>query len=287
MDEFLRLSAPLAAQEASRLCARQGLGCGWYHGVWQYLSLLGIVTTPRDHAEFFVDAIAKEATDRPRRVLVCGAADYGLLHAVLGAFGGIRDVPWITVLDLCETALMLNRWYAERARVEISTVRSDILDYQPPGPFDVACTHCFLGYFAPSERHRLWRKWAEILAPGGRVITINRIRSDSSDSPVGFPPALAGAFRERVLQAAERRQADLDIEPRHLADLAAEYAQRKRTYPVGSLEELAEPIARSGFTIERLGELPALSPAPGETSPGPTVRTSRNQYVGLIATRRA
>src|SRR5262245_58823293 len=61
------------------------------------------------------------ATGAPR-VLISGAADYAMLdfvHKTLHSRGVNADV---TVTDLCETPLALNRWYAERCSCRVTTV---------------------------------------------------------------------------------------------------------------------------------------------------------------------
>ena len=145
-DEALEEAARLARDEAPSLCRADAAGgtCAWHHGLWPTLRLLGLVTEPALHGEFLRGALAAVAGKAPR-VLLSGAADHALLAQVLAAFAS-RTLR-ITVLDICETPLLLNRWYAGRAGVAIETCRSDILDYAAPRAFDAICTHAFLGNF--------------------------------------------------------------------------------------------------------------------------------------------
>ena len=91
-DELLRLSAPLAFALARRYCASS---CRWHHGIWQYLRLLGLVSSAARHQEFFQTELGALARGGAlpqgggyRRVLISGAADYAMLEVVAGAYGG-------------------------------------------------------------------------------------------------------------------------------------------------------------------------------------------------------
>ena len=50
----------------------------------------------------------------PRRVLISGAADYSILAYVLWACRENGLDAEVTVLDRCDTPLLLNTWYAEQ-----------------------------------------------------------------------------------------------------------------------------------------------------------------------------
>src|SRR6185503_18777380 len=67
--------------------------------------------------------------------------------------------PQVTVLDVCGTSVELNRWYAERAGAAVATVCSNVLTFAPAAPFDLICTHSFIGQFDPESRARLARNW--------------------------------------------------------------------------------------------------------------------------------
>src|SRR5262245_1212203 len=147
--DMLLESAPLARQMAPQLCRRDpatGESCAWIHGLWQYLRLFGLASTPDQHAKFFLRALetVTGASGKPR-VLVSGTADYAMLALVLKAYGKGTIRPDVTVVDQCETPLMLNRWYAERVAHAVTTHCCDILDYPERHSFDALCTHSFFG----------------------------------------------------------------------------------------------------------------------------------------------
>ncbi|MGH6929842.1 MAG: hypothetical protein ACREEV_16105, partial [Dongiaceae bacterium] len=147
-EEPLALSAPVARELSSTLChfdPRRGATCAWYHGIWQYLRLFDLITTPRDHATFYHAALLEPVRAGARRLLVSGTADYALPACLLWICQLAGVEPEITVLDICPTPLRLCDWYADRQSAAITTAAVNILDYDTPAPFDAVTTHSFLG----------------------------------------------------------------------------------------------------------------------------------------------
>lgn len=288
IDEPLSLSAPLAARLASELCAKHPSShrdCAWYHGAWQYFRLLDLVATPQDHTSFFLQALTTLARgDRHRRILICGSADYSMLAHVARAYRGASTPPAITVVDICETPLFLNRWYAARLDMSVQTHRSDILEYGAATPFDVICTHSFLGNFPPACRQELIATWSKLLRPGGKLLTINRIRSSVEEPSIGFTGEQARTFEHKVLRAAERHRQSLPMEPEQLRELARVYAEQKRTYPVRSSDELAELLVSNELELDCFqSEAPCDSIDDRDAGPG--VRARPGEYLRIIASR--
>jgi SAM-dependent methyltransferase len=286
VEEPVLESAPLARDVAVRLCRRDpetGESCSWYHGLWQYLRLLRLVATPEHHADFYRDALATvaNASSAPR-LLIAGTADYSMLAHVLALCNELQLEPDLTVTDLCETPLWLNRWYADRAGRPISAHRCDILQYPQAPPFDAVCTHSFLGRFPPAERVRLVEKWHQLLRPGGRVITVKRIRPGAGAAPTGFTEDQALAFQDKVLAAATALRGTLGVDPARLADEAGVYASRNRTWPIQSREEIRELFERAGFEVNRLTCAPVASTS--SRAGGPTMLGGA-EYAQIVATR--
>lgn len=286
-EEPLALSAPLARQLAPQLCQKDavsGEDCSWNHGFWQYLRLLGLITTPRHHADFFRQAFAGVAGDAgPPRVLISGAADYSMLAHVLAAFGERGIAPAVTVVDRCETPLFLNRWYAERLSRSIESCRSDILEYQSAAAFDAVCSHSFLGQFALPQRVQLMAKWRQLLRPGGLAITVNRIRLAAVPTKVGFSDEQARTFSATVLRQAEAMRETVAVDPQELAQQARIYAGRQAAYPVKSLEEIRGLFEHAGFSVEYLACAPVAAGARNAVS-GPTTPGSA-EYACIVARR--
>lgn len=286
VEEPLMESAPLAREFAGRLCRRDpatGERCAWYHGLWQYLRLMKLVTTPEHHADFYHEALGKIAGDPgPHRVLIAGAADYSMLAYALAAFRARNTEPELAVNDLCETPLELSRWYAGRAGCSIDTLCGDILQLPEERPFDVVCTHSFLGRFPPEKRLELVNKWRRLLRPGGKVVTVKRIRPGSSGKPTGFSESETRAFQEKVLKATATLPASLPVDPLELSENARIYASQRRTWPVRSQDEIRELFEGAGFTIDSLVCSPVRSTRAEASGPGVL---GGADYAQIVATR--
>ena len=148
VEELLRLSAPLAFAWADRFCASS---CRWHHGIWQYLRILGLVSSAARHREFFEAEITPLTnTDGFRRVLISGAVDYGMLDVVLRAYGDATLE--LTAMDICQTPMKTCLWYAERQGISVATAVGDVLAFEAAEPFDIVCSHSFLQFFTPASR---------------------------------------------------------------------------------------------------------------------------------------
>ena len=206
VDEPLELSAPIARELAGRLCGHDPLSgstCAWYHGFWQYVRLLGLGASPSVHAARLLPALRSLArTGSHQRLLISGAADYSMLATVVTAYSAENARLRPVVVDMCATPLYMCRWYADRIHCEIATVASDIRSVAVTEPVDVVCTHAFLGYFSPADRGPLIAKWASLLRPGGRMVTVQRIRSRADSAVVRFTPQEKAAFVARVAREA-------------------------------------------------------------------------------------
>lgn len=288
IEEPLEISAPLAWQRAPELCHQDPdtqENCAWNHGLWQYLRLLDLITTPQHHAEFFKEAFARiPANAGSPRVLISGTADYSMLAHVLAIIKDRNAPPAVTVVDRCETPLFLNRWYAQQQSCSIETCRSDILEYQPASAFDVICSHSFLGQFTTSQRLQLMTKWRDILVPGGLVATVNRVRPNSAMSTVGFSEEQGRTFSATVLRKADAMRGIITVDPRQLAEQALIYASKQSAYPVKSREEIRNLFEQGGFDIEQLTCAPVKAGLDRSIS-GPTTPGSA-EYACIVARRR-
>jgi len=262
VEEPLLEGAPLARETASRLCRADpvtGESCAPVHGIWLYLRVLGLTAGPEHHAEFFRDALGVVARgNRHPRVLVSGAADFSMTAHVLWACRHHGALPAVTVVDLCETPLFLNRWYGERAGLTVATCASDIMRYAAAAPYDAICTHSFLGRFAVPDRRALIANWARLLKPGGVAITVNRVRPVPGTGRIGFSTEQSGAFRATVVRRAREMRTELDVDPDDLGARAEAYAAQRWLYPIRSHEEIRQLFEGEGLQMETLirAELP-------------------------------
>ena len=252
-DEPLRESAPVAYGLAHRHCPSGPEGCRDYHAMWQYFRQIGLLTTIGTNTDFLVATLRGLAdADSCRRVLISATADYGMLAHVLHAYRLAGVEPEVTVVDMCETPLALNRWYAERAGVTIHTCRANLLEYRADASFDLVCTHSFLGRLTPEVRAGVLDKWHEVLRPGGHVVTVARVRYGAPDGGVTrYEPAEIVEFRDRALALARAKEHELDLPAEAIADAAEHYAVSKRSRGFGSTGMLRALFEDHGFALER------------------------------------
>jgi SAM-dependent methyltransferase len=285
-EEALELSAPLARRLAPRLCRVDpvtGESCAWNHGFWQYMRILGLAIAPEHHAAFLREAMAKHVSATPR-ILVSGTSDYAMLAQLVALFRGHGGAPAITVVDRCETSLMLNRWYADRVAAKIETWRGNILEFSGAAPVDLICTHGFFGYFDAGQRRDLLAKWHSLLRPGGQVVTVNRLRTPQAQLRTGFDALQTEAFVERVRQAAQPVRQLLDLGPGELEDAARAYAAKLAVYTLRSPGEVRALFNGAGFVLDSLYCEP-ISTGARHPVDAPTVPGS-DEYVHIVATRR-
>jgi SAM-dependent methyltransferase len=201
-------------------------------------------------------------------------ADYGMLAHLTYAYGQENKPLEATVVDRCETALLLNRWYADRYKIALTTACGDLLEYRADYPFDMVCTHNLLGRFDSESRRRLVAHWHTLLRSGGVVVTTQRIRPNNRDDRTVFVDEQARRLSEHVVATARDHPQRLDIDPDELARTVFEYAIRKWGYVMRTSRELTELFEAAGFDIslsdkgggisERNRDLPS-SPAGKDT----------------------
>jgi SAM-dependent methyltransferase len=251
-DEPLRESAPVAYRLAHQHCPAGPDGCRDYHAMWQYFRQIGLLSTIGTNTDFLVATLRRLAdADTCRRVLISATADYGMLAHLLHAYRLAGVAPEVTVVDMCETPLALNRWYAERAGATIHTCRANVLEFRADAPFDLVCTHSFLGRLTPEVRAGVVNKWHEVLRPGGRVVTVARVRYGAPVAGVTrYEPEEIREFRARALELARAQQHELDLPAEFIAEAAEHYAVSKRSRGFGTTEALRALFEDHGFALE-------------------------------------
>jgi SAM-dependent methyltransferase len=284
-DTLLDDCANHARQIASALCVgdpETGESCSWYHGFWPRLRALGIVTTPDTHRAFYLETLRALASQRGfRRILISGSADFNMLQQVHAAFDLAGASPEIAFVDRCPTPVALAEWYAERFGRTVEGHVGDILKFFG-APFDIVCTHSFMGYFNDAARQTLLSKWAALLRPGGKVVTINRIRPGAT-GVIGFTPQQEMLFAEKVRRAACARSLPSGLDADDIARAAARYAAKFRIHPIASVDGLRDMFEANGFATNRLAET-SVPGHEGRRGSGPTTPDGA-VYAHLIATR--
>lgn len=289
MNRLLAESAPLARRWAPESCWRDpanGESCAWYHGAWQTLRLLGIVTTLTHHAPLYINATRPLiAGGECRRVFLSGSADYGLLSVVLDAFSRERAVPEITLVDRCPTPLKLCRWYAERFGYDIETVACDLTEFRLAQPYDLICVHSLLSCIPVEHHAALVETWRSLLRPGGILMMANTLYLDVADKKTRFSPQHAADYRTRLFKAAEGCGHPHALPPANeLERIAEAFAGRMEASVVASRRQLTDLMGAGGFDLleTRFGD---LIDAPDYQRTGPPV-ASRKEHAWLVARRR-
>lgn len=271
VQEPLEESTLLAARWAHQHCEM----CGWYHGFWQHMRLMGMGKTLSGVPHLFLQAVTQWQGQHGLRVLVSGAADYSALAHVVQGLGGPASVReksvHLAVLDRCETPLSINRWFAQRAGLDVICHCSDALDFQSEQTFDLILTSSFLGYFKPEQRRQLFAVYARLLKPTSRLVFANRLRSGPQDFPIGFNPAEAQRFMNRAQQANAQLPPALQWSANNLQAAALAYTHSFRSYPVNSLETVAADLGAVGMVIKQhqlsKPQLPAFAKKAGLAGP--------------------
>jgi hypothetical protein len=274
--EPLAASAPVARHVARSACDER---CAAYHGLVQYLRLIGAVAAPDRHARFYRDALGGAASDGARDVLVAAAADYGMVAQVLDAFAAAGAQPRMTVIDRCPTPLLLSTWYAAARGATIATAVADVCRYAPSEPVDIVVTDSLLTLLGPVGREHALTAWHAALRPGGRVVTTMRL---AGPRPSGAEAT--DAFVRWVLDLARQAGGLPGLPAEELEAATRRYADAPIPLdPVRSPEELAAAVEAAGLRVERLDRLDLRGRAPHDAA-GPGIHRSE-RYVRLVAVR--
>ena len=104
---------------ARRLCQRSNRreeSCFHYHRLWPYLRRIGYRGSAWRHAAHYVNSYRAVARGGGSRVLISGCADCSMLAHVVHAFRAEGVEPEVTVLDVCEAPLFINKQVVHHAR---------------------------------------------------------------------------------------------------------------------------------------------------------------------------
>lgn len=228
-----------------------GISCEWYHGTWQYLRILNLVSNPGWHSDFLIEELGRHCADLPRAdVLISGCSDYSTFaHASAGIGAGLRA----TVLDWCPTPLVATRWYARHHGLpEPRLLCQNAVEHRSDGGYDVIVSDSFLPRFAPAELQRLLGNWVRCLRPGGIVITTVRLH-DRADAAASGGDGDAGRertvrrWRQTAVDSAPWWPAVSTLPPEELADRVATFAQRQERNAMYERDEVVALMRNAGF----------------------------------------
>jgi SAM-dependent methyltransferase len=252
LQEPLATSADLIAGVAPVLCTGDHIdeeGCVWYHGAWQYLRLLDMVSTPTWHSDFYSAGLDAAIDAGCTSFLVTGAADYSMFAYIDDALRRHGSEGRITVLDKCPTPLFSCRWYAKRMSRPVSPIEADVFKWgeaAAPGSFDVICTDAFLTRFTPELAQSVVAIWRRILRPGGLLLTTVRSYEPLTTSD---REAAIDRFQQRSITRAQRWQSYLSRSPAEIGTLAGNYARKMKSWSLGDDAAVEELMRSSGFQL--------------------------------------
>jgi SAM-dependent methyltransferase len=266
----------LTRRLAERFCNQNDLECGWYHGEWELLKSLGIVSSAAVHTHQLQALLqmALEGLPQRPRILLSGSTDDSLLRIVSEGVG--TRIVDVVALDICATPLELMRAYATSRELHFDSIRADILEYEDQQGYDLILTHAFMGNFADRDRARLVARWYALLRSGGRVATIQRVRPQGTPTVIGFSAEQTEAFVQAALESGAKHGLE-DVS--QVERVARAFTQKKRTYSITSHADFELLFTAAGFKLINL-QYNALPTLPGLS--GPSV-PSGGKYAFLIA----
>lgn len=275
----------LARDLAARCCE----DCGWYHGFWQYLRLMGMGKTLSGQSDWFLEKIRECDGPRPPSILISGCADYSAFAHVIAALRladrNAADLPRIVAVDRCRTPLELNAYLSTRTGIPITTVKADILTFSSGEKFDLIFTSSFLGFFDPQARKALFRKYRELLAPGRLVFANRRREGDESIQAVPSASAIEQAVSEgsRLHQAL---QLPGKMDEQDFVGRLREFMRQNANYPLNSRTTLAAYLGHGGYENFSITESEPTLPQTGTTVrlAGASL-AEKAPYLCVVATR--
>lgn len=257
MTKLLLRSADIMKKHARRYCRGSYLtgnksSCEWYHASWQYLRILGLVSTPDWHNEFYTRAFADAFNSGARDILISGMADYAILdHLVRAIPNPLLNKVVISVLDVCWTPIEICRWfdqwYEEKKNIHLNlryNQRDAINTDYHDGTFDMITTDAFITRFEEAERELLVNEWFRILKPGGRIITTARLSNSASHKKIVATDEEIGSFVERAKMGIDNKKSWLRPLTNTISELAFSYAKNISSYPITSEEHLNQLFQR-------------------------------------------
>lgn len=249
LDRYLEKSATFSESIARYCCTGghlEGEKCNWYHGAWQYLRLLDMVSAPVWHREFFENAV-ESAIEDDSNILISGTADYTMLAVILDGLDASSSDAQVDVLDSCPTPIMLCEWYAARHDVDIGTIIQDIRDANINDyEYDLIVSDAFLTRFPSKEKSEVLNQWQSLLSSSGQVATTIRIEPEV-DEKVGSEADEVRSFSERAHDNVQDRE-EFPIDAIHTTELAKAYAENIVSYPIQSESKGAELFTAQDFS---------------------------------------
>jgi SAM-dependent methyltransferase len=181
------------------------------------------LSVPSDwYQAFFTDPVVRFWDAAVPPAAAEAEVSFVIRHARLRPHGTVLDVPCgtgrhslplaragfaVTGIDLSTAALSRARERAASERLDVRFECSNMLEFDVPAPSDaLACLGNSMGYFEPALTHKLLRKFASVLRPGGRLVLDTSICAESllplpPERVFSFP---GGTYEQRLVYDVER-----------------------------------------------------------------------------------
>ena len=254
LEEPLVLSADLVHGVAPVICRGDHIDandCSWYHGTWQYLRLLDLVSTPTWHHDFYMGQLSKAISSETdsAAIAITGTADYSMLAYAMSAARAVSNPAQYHIVDFCPTPLFACQWYGNKNNTAVATYATDFLEFSKnhASQFSVVCTDAFLTRFRDNDVKSVIDGWRNILRYEGRLITTVRLHNralvarNSEDA--------VSDFRNRASQRASRWTQFLRIRSNEIAIQAERYARTMVSNPIGDENEVVRLLNEGGLKI--------------------------------------
>lgn len=256
--------AAIAFKAAMACCERTGnrWSCRGYHALWQYLRFTGIQPSISRDADVLLALLDHALVNVAKpKILISGAADYGLLELVFDWTNKTGKKVAVDVIDQCSTPLRANEWYGEKKGMKLGTHLCDIRGFSPPEPYDLVTTHSFLAMFALKERQGIFDKWNQLLRPEGWLMTSSRVYNVVAASKRESPDVNEVTSRlECLLSQLHAMGWSEPCESSRLHDLLRELFVQRPTNEIVIESELQEMLRVSGFEMIRCVNNEAAAP---------------------------
>ncbi|GAB1690781.1 hypothetical protein [Krasilnikovia sp. M28-CT-15] len=232
---------------AARWSCRQqdAVRCDWYHGTWQYLRLLNLVSNPGWHSNYFLRILPERAPrSGPVRLLVSGCADYS---AYAHALAGLGDRLQGTALDWCPTPLYATAWFARyRGAPAPELVCADAVAHRPASTYDLIMSDSFLPRFSPEALPALLQSWRLSLREGGTAVTTVRIH-EARTTGTGGKPSTAQQWRA-VAEASAPWWGSVSTLPHaDLVDRVVHFAEHQERNAMYDIDDMVRLFRDAGF----------------------------------------
>lgn len=148
--------------------------CVEYHKHWSAARLVSSGGKFPAHIDFIASQIKEYVQNNPSalatKLVISGAADTGLLIAIINALDKNHHKIEFIVIDRCLTVLKQHELLIQYFKFNhVQLVHQDILK-NSISDVDIVIAHSFLNFFTPPQQIKLFKKWHEMLKPDGIVI---------------------------------------------------------------------------------------------------------------------